>query len=143
MDKPDDQMIKQMCDHLGELERANRRIDEDNLRLLRRQRYYTQEQLDQADLLVSKDDLIQRHERRIEELEQQLAAVERERDTLFNTVAEMGPQLRLADALLKAVDEYTTEREYQNVAACRKDQDRLEQVLLDEAQAYRAARGEG
>ena len=34
--------------------------------------------------------------------------------------------------LVNAVREYTKERDYQNVAACKKDQDRLEKLLLAE-----------
>lgn len=38
---------------------------------------------------------------------------------------------RAKDQVIEAAKEYTKLREYQNVDACRKDQDRLEKVLLD------------
>jgi hypothetical protein len=44
----------------------------------------------------------------------------------------------VVEAHIQAIKDYTTERQYQNVEACRKDQDRLERRVVETAAALRA-----
>lgn len=48
------------------------------------------------------------------------------------------PFIKAVEELADAVKSYTTERDYQNVEACRKDQDRLENIMLEKLKSVRA-----
>lgn len=56
------------------------------------------------------------------------------------SIIETTCHLKELEAVADAAREYTTERSYQNVEACRKDQDRLEQILLDSLATLDAAK---